>query len=295
MLFKSTSVKALQVTALLAVFACREKQPPKPPPPPDPLSVHLVSPGAEPRHLLRYALPKGASVPLELALDVSLVTGGLGGAMPTFVFDLDLSVEDVLPDGRMLVRATITDASVRERPDSKIDPKAVASRIAAIKGVAITGTLTPDGKLTGAKVDAQKLPDTVAAQASSLTESFEHIAMPLPTVPIGVGAKWTTTRELDNNGMRSTATNTVDVTALDGDKVSFTVTTQIAGPPQTVTQQNVAIDVSSLTGSGGGSGSIDLAHFAMTYALTAKLHADMAAQGQNSALDLEMTTTITSR
>jgi hypothetical protein len=295
MLFKSTSVKPLQVAALLAVFACREKQPPKPPPPPDPLAVHLLAPGAEPKRLLHYAIPKGASVPLELALDVSLVTDGLGGAMPTFVFDLDLAVEDVLPDGRMLVRATITDASARDRPESKVEAKAVASRVAAVKGVVITGTLTPDGKLEGAKVDAGKLPDTVAAQAASLTESFEHIAMPLPTVPIGVGAKWTTTRELDNNGMHSTATNTVEVTSLDPDKVGFAVTTAITGPPQTVMQQNVAIDVSALTGSGGGSGSIDLAHFTMTYALTAKLHADMAAQGQKSSLDLEMTTTITSR
>jgi hypothetical protein len=294
MLFKSTSVKALQVVALLAVFACRQKEPPKPPPP-DPLAVTLISPGAEPKRVLRYALPKGASVPLELALDVSLVTDGLGGAMPTFVFDLDLAVEDVLADGKMLVRATITDASARDRPDSKVEAKAVASRVAAVKGVVITGTLTPDGKLQGAKVDTQKLPDTVAASASSLTESFEHIAMPLPAVPIGVGAKWTTTRDLDNNGMRSTATNTVEVTSLDGDKVGFTVTTAITGPAQTVTQQNVPIDVSGLTGSGGGSGSIDLAHFTMTYALTAKLHADMTAQGQKSSLDLEMTTTITSR
>ena len=294
MLFKSTSVKTLQMAALVAVFACREKEPPKPPPP-DPLAVHLVMPGAEPKRVLRYALAKGSSTPLELALDVSLVTGGLGGAMPTFVFDLDLVVEDVLPDGRMLVRATITDASVRDRSDSKVDAKALASRVAAIKGVAITGTLTPDGKLQGAKVDAQKLPEAVAAQASSLTQSFEHIAMPLPTVPIGVGAQWTTTRELDNNGMHSTATNTVDVTSLDGDKLGFTVTTAISGPDQTVTQQNVPIDVSGLAGAGGGSGSIDLAHFAMTYTLTAKLHAEMSAQGQKSSLDLEMKTSITSR
>jgi len=295
MLFKSTSVKTLQVAALLAVFACREKEAPKPPPPPDPLAVKLLAPGGEPKRVLRYALAKGTSVPLELALDVSLTTGGLGGAMPTFVFDLELAVEDVLPDGRMLVRATISDASVRDRPDSKVEAKALASRVAAIKGVVITGTLTPDGKLQGAKVDAQKLPEGVAASATSLTESFEHIAMPLPAAPVGVGAKWTTTRELDNNGMHSTATNTVELTSLDGDKVGFTVTTAIAGPDQTVMQQNVPIDVSGLTGSGGGSGSIDLTHFTTTYSLGAKLHADMAAQGQKSSLDLEMKTAITSR
>jgi hypothetical protein len=260
--------------------------------------VTLVSPGVPPLRQLRYALPKGMTVPFEIAMDVSLVTGGLGGVMPTFVFDLDLTVENVLPDGRMQLRTTITDASARDRPDEKVDAKAVASRVAMIKGLAITATLTPDGKLVDAKVDTDaptKLSEANAAQASSLTQSFEHIAMPLPTVPVGVGATWTTSRELEQNGMKTTTLNTVELTAIAGDKLTFRLVTEIRGPVQTVTQQNIAIDVTELSGSGSGSGTLDLAHFVMTGTLDAKLHADMTAQGQKSTLDLEMKTTITPR
>jgi hypothetical protein len=119
--------------------------------------------------------------------------------------------------------------------------------------------------------------------------------MPLPTVPVGVGAKWTTIRELTQNGMISSAINTVEITAIAGDKVSFKLDTQIHGPAQTVVQQNVPIEVTELSGTGGGSGTLDLVHFLMTGELDAKLHTDMTAQGQRSALDLEMKTTITSR
>jgi hypothetical protein len=294
MLFKSTFVKAAYVAGLLAFFACKPKEPPKPPPP-DPLAVQLVAPGAEPRRLLRYALPKGTAMPFELALDASITTGGLGGAMPTFVFDLDLYVEDVLPDGRMSLRTTIADATARDRPEEKVDAKALAGRVAAIKGLTIRSTLTPGGKLEDVKVDTAKLPEAAAQQAASLTQSFEHIAMPLPTVPVGVGAKWTTIRELDQNGMKSSAINTVEITAIAGDKISFKLETQIHGPAQTVDMQNVPIDVNALSGSGAGSGTLDLAHFLMLGELDAALHADMTAQGQRSTLDLEMKTSITPR
>ncbi len=292
--FKSSCVKALQVAATLVVVACKHKEPPKPPPP-DPLAVHLLDPGAEPRRLLRYTLAKGTHVPFELARDASLTTGGLGGAMPTFAFQLELSVEDVLPDGRMVLRTTIADATARDRPEEKVEAKAVQSRVAAIKGVAITATLTPDGKLEGAKVDTAKLPEATAAQASSLTQSFDHIAMPLPTVPVGVGAKWTTTRDLDQNGMKSTTVNTIELTALEGDKLTFKLATEIHGPPQTIEQAGTPIEVTTLSGSGGGSGTLDLAHFVMSGELEYKLHAEMTAQGQPSAMDLEMKTTISAR
>jgi hypothetical protein len=295
--FKSSSVKPVYVAGIVVLLACRSKEPPKPPPP-DPLAVQLVTPGTPPLRLLRYTLAKGSTVPFELAMDASLTTGELGGAMPTFVFDLDLTVEDVLPDGRMLLRTTITDASARDRPEEKVEAKALASRIASAKGLAITATLTPDGKVQGAKVDPGapgKLSEAAAAQAASIAQSFEHVAMPLPIVPVGVGAKWTTIRELNQNGMDTSTINTVEVTAIDGDKVSFKLTTAIHGPAQTVVQQNTPIEVSELSGSGGGSGTLDLAHFVMTGQLDAKLHADMTAAGQKSTMDLEMKTTITPR
>lgn len=297
MLFKSSFVKTCQVTGIIALVACHKKEPPKPPPP-DPLAVQLASPGVEPRRVLRYALAKGTSVPFELAMDASLTTGDLGGAMPTFVFDLEMTVEDVLPDGKMILKTTITDASARDRPEEKVEAKALATRVAAVKGIAITATLTPDGHLEDAKVDpatAAKLSEATAAQANQLAQSFEHIAMPLPKMPVGPGATWSTTRALTQNGMHSSALNTIQLVAIDGDKISFKLVTEIHGPPQTVVMQNTEIEVTELSGSGAGSGTLDLGKFVMNGELDAKLHADMTAQGQKSAMDLEMKTTITPR
>jgi hypothetical protein len=276
---------------VLALVACRH---PKPAPPSDPLAVELTSPGAEPRHLVHYAIAKGTKVPLELAIDANMMMGNLGGPIPTQVFDLEVAIDDVLTDGRMQVRTTIVDAQAREVAESKVDVAALAARLTAVKGLAFTGTLSPDGRLVGAHVDSpgKTLPPEIAQQVDTLMQGFEHVAMPLPREPIGVGAKWKTTRELEQNGIKTTTTNIVDVTALDGEKLSFRLQTELHGVDQTVVMGATAIDVTNLGGTGSGSGTIDLAHFAMTGELVAKMHATMATQGEASGLVYEMKTTI---
>jgi hypothetical protein len=276
---------------VLALVACRH---PKPAPPSDPLAVELTIPGAEPRRLVHYAIAKGTKVPLELAIDANMMMGNLGGPIPTQVFDVEVAIDEVLADGRMQVRTTIVDAHAREVAESKVDVAALVARLTAVKGVAFTGTLSPDGKLVGAHVDSpgKTLPPEIAQQADTLMQSFEHVAMPLPHEPIGVGAKWKTTRELEQNGIKTTTINVVDVTALDGEKLSFRLQTELHGVDQTVVMGATPIDVTNLGGSGAGSGTIDLAHFAMTGELVATMHATMTTQGEASGLVFEMKTTI---
>ncbi len=277
---------------VLALVACRH---PKPAPPPvDPLAVELTSPGAEPRRIVRYAIAKGTKVPLELAIDATMMMGNLGGPIPTQVFELQIGVDDVMPDGSMQVHTTIVDAHARETAESKVDTAALEARLLAVKGLAFTGTLSPDGRLVGAHLDSagKTLPSEIAQQVDTLMQSFEHIAMPLPRQPIGVGAKWKTTRELEQNGMKTTTINVVDVTALEGEKLSFHLQTELHGLDQTVVMGTTPIDVTNLGGTGSGSGTIDLAHFTMTGELDAKMHATMTTQGEASGLVFEMKTTI---
>jgi hypothetical protein len=114
-------------------------------------------------------------------------------------------------------------------------------------------------------------------------------------VPVGIGARWRTTRDLEENGLHTSTTNTIDLTAIDGDKLTFSLATEIHAADQKVAQQGVDIDVSHLAGTGSGQGTIDLAHFVMTGELSAAMHADMTAAGEASAMDLSMKTTITPR
>src|SRR6185369_4327520 len=92
------------VTAVLVIGCHTSDQAPAPVAKPE---VQLVSPGAAPRHVLAYALPKGTQTHLELAIDLALDAGGQGGALPTVVMQLDVTVEDLLPDHRMRLRTVV--------------------------------------------------------------------------------------------------------------------------------------------------------------------------------------------
>ena len=272
--------------AVVALGACGHSD--DAPPPPDPLAVVVASAGSEPRQLARYALAKGTTTRLELAIDTELAAGDMGGPAPTFVITLELHVDDVLPDGRMLLRTTIVDASAREREGSKVPLPAATQAQAELRGVVITATLAPEGKLADAKFDTggKPLPDSAAAQVAQVAQSFEQLAMPLPAVAVGPGASWTSTRQLDVGGMQMTSTSTIELVGIAGSQLAYAMTTTLRGDDQQVQRGGLAIDVTNLHGEGDAIGTIDLAHLAMTSTFEAKFHADMAAAGEKTPIDV---------
>ena len=273
----------------LALVACKHEDV-KQPPSRDPSDVTVQSPGVEPRRALRYALAKGTKTTLDLAIDTELEADNMGGAMPTITMTLELSVEDVLPDGRMKLRSTIIDAGARDREGAKTTAVTAQNTIAQLKGLAITATLSPEGKITDAHVDAgdKKLPDALTAQLGSLTRSFDQLAMPLPREPVGPTAKWTSVRQLDLDGMNVTSTSTIELVSVTNAELAYTMKTVMVGPDQQVTRQGMAMDVTNLRGTGTGEGKVDLDKLATTGTFENELHSDMTAAGEKSHIDMTM-------
>jgi hypothetical protein len=273
--------------AVVVAFACKRHEPP-PPPRPDPSDVVVQTTGLEPRTALRYALAKGSHTTVDLAIESELHAGDMGGPMPTIEVTLELAVEDVLADGRMKLRTTVTEASARDRPGAKATAVAVAVVLEQLKGIAIVATLSPEGKITDAHADLgdKKLPDAVAKQLSSLTRGFDQLAMPLPRDPVGATAKWTSTRQLDLDGMAVTSTATVELVSVTGAQIAFTSKTALVGPDQQITRDGLAIDVTNLRGTGSAHGTIDLGKLATAGGFEQALHSDMAAAGENTPLDM---------
>jgi hypothetical protein len=263
----------------------------------DPAAVSLLYPGAHPWGVVRYSLAKGAKVAIELALDMSLTSGGQGGAMPTMVFDLDLTIEDVAPDGSYTFRSTIAGVSARDRDGTKYPASALAGKLDAMNGVSIVGTLRADGTMVNPRMDlgGKSVPDALAAQLSSLTQSLERIATPLPTAPIGVGAIWKTTRDVDQSGLKVATSSTVMVSALDHRTLTFDVASEMHGADQQIQQKNVTIAVSHIAGVGSGHAVVDLSRLAMTGDFASAFHADMSADGQSEPVDMQLTIGISSK
>lgn len=281
--------RRLAAAFVILVAACKggnDKQGPIEPP-----DLQMVSAGNAPRKLLRYHIPKGTSQALEVTIDMSLTAGEMGGPVPTIVMSLLLAAEDVALDGSMKIHTTIVEVTAHDRAESKIPASALAGPMEAMKGIALTSTLSPNGRMSKAQVEGGKqLPADVATQLNALTASFENVVMPLPNEPIGVGAVWRSSRELAQNGMKLTTVNTFNVIAITGDKIEYTLESEVHGPDQQITQSGITVDIKDITGAGGGKGTLQLDKLDFSSELTAQLRSKMLAQGETTPTPMTMTT-----
>ena len=250
----------------------------------------LVSAGGEPRKALRYQVPKGTKRDLELAIDIAATAGDTGGQMPTIVLTLSIVVEDVGPHG-MKLRSTVVDATARDRDDSRVDPKALTGTLDLMKGVVLTTTMAPSGRLSDTTIALgdKPLSGRDKAQLATLTTSFDQLMMTLPDEPVGIGAMWRNSRPLEQNGMKLTAVNTVQLTAITGDAISYEIGTEVHGDDQVIKQGDVSLDIKDVTGTGGGKGTIDLRTLAVTTALDSEFRSLMKAPDEGAGMPMRMT------
>ncbi len=283
------------VLALMLMISVGCKKHPEPLPASTDLLV--VSPGAPPLRALRYAAAKNTKTTLELAMEGKIEAGTITSASPGLVITAELAVTDVLADGRMKLASTIVDLATHGADDQPGTPH-VTAEAAVLKGLTITATLSPDGQLTDvhANVDDSKLPDATRAELASVVNSFQQIAMPLPTAPVGVGAIWRSARAFTpDNSLALTSTTSVEVTAVTATTFAYRLTAEVHGADQTVVQQGVSIDVKNITGTGAGSGTIDLAKLSMTGTLGAELHMDMTTGSDRTPMVMSTTLSTTPR
>ena len=281
----------LAVALLVAASACEGKSGKEVPiQRPD---LQMVSSGNEPRKLLRYHVGKGTSQGLELSIDMTLHAGEMGGALPTVLMSLLIAAEDVTPDGSMKLRTTVVDAIARDRAESKVAATALAGPLDAMKGIALTSTLAPNGRLSKSEVEGGKqLAPDVQTQLNAVTASFENVLMPLPDEPVGIGAVWRSSRDITQNGLKLTTVNTFAIIAMTGDTITYTLDTDVHGADQQITQAGTTVDIKDITGTGGGRGVLHLDRLAFESDLSAEFRSKMMAPGEPQATAMKMTTTM---
>ena len=255
--------------------------------------IEVIANGAEPRKQLRYKVAKGTKTPVEFAMDIDM-DAGMTMNMPTLAMMMDIGVDEVASNGDMKLRTTVNSVTARDRAGASLKASMRNGQLDMMNGLAMTAMLSPDGSLKDTKVEPGKnLPASMQSQMSSMTSNLEQVAMPLPPGPVGVGAKWKAKKTIEQNGMKMTTLNTVEITALDGDKMTFKSTSEISGPDQTVHQNGMSIDMKNIEGGGTGQGTIDLTKLVMSGAFNVHFKAKMNAQGENANMSMGMKLVLT--
>jgi hypothetical protein len=247
----------------------------------------MVGHGAMPRQILRYQLTKGVKTAVELEVDVDIATPSFQRTMPTTVTVMELGAEDVLPDGNAKVRTRILRASARERPGAQVSPGMVNAQAARLTGLEITGTLTARGELEGPQLaGSASLPAKAAGGIAALIAQADEVAMPLPEAAVGVGAIWRVRRDAVQLGIKLETVTEIEVTALEEERVSYALRTQVKGDNQRATIEGVAVDVTNVRGNGTGKGVIDLGRMVMLGEQAFELGFDFSAMDRSGSVKM---------
>ena len=253
----------------------------------------MVSAGGEPRQLLRYRPTPNTTQRLEVAIDIVIDAGDMGGPMPTLVMTLGLNIGVALPTGQTPLHATIEGIEARDVPQSQVQAASLAATLEPMKGIAFDTILSPNGRVTGTSIDprSKALPEPTQMSVASLVNGFEQTLMPLPDVPVGPGAVWRNSRPIARDGMTMTAVNSVTLVSVTGSTFSYAIDSTLHGADQTAHEGSDTVEVKDITGTSGGKGSIDLVTLAITSELAAELRTKMSAPGDAEPTPLTMTTT----
>lgn len=283
------------IAIALLVGACRGKEeaPAQTAPPPSD-GIEMVKLGDPPQRLLRYHLAKGTTSRMEIAMDYQISANERVMKLPTLVLGTELTVDDVHPDGTATTHSKIIKAEVRET-EQAVTPGIAGDQAQRLLGITFRMTLSPGGHVLDSGItNATKVPADLKEWLDTIEKNLRAVAMPLPDVPVGVGAQWKHRATVNQTGIHGVTITTVDLVTVDNDKVTYMTSTSTAGADQHVESAGQTIDVKHVGGGGNGRGTVDLARLAMNGELTMSFHAEMTTGDKTSQMKATTKAVLTS-
>ena len=273
----------------------------------EPAIVTLVEPGAAPRRELRYRVSRDETMTMDMSMLMSMTMEMGGMVMPTTNMPLmltaaDLTMNDVAESGDMTYRITFTKAGV-ETADG-VDPALLAamqSMERALVGLTGTTTVSDRGVVRAVAFDLGGITDPQMEQAMApMAAQMKQFSMPLPIEAVGVGAKWDVRHRLDLNGIETSQVGSYELTALDGDMVTLTVSVEQTAANQTIDNPDLppgaSMRLRRLTARGSGTIQLDLTSLVPTSEISTTSNAvmdiDMAGDSQSMGVETKLKVTV---
>ncbi|MBA3504137.1 MAG: hypothetical protein M4D80_02855 [Myxococcota bacterium] len=322
------------IACLVAATGCRSEDKPKPPPLPID-GIEVVQPGQEPRALrYTLAASTTTPLELAMDLDLKTLDADMKLPTMVMAIDVAVTgVEQTVAQLKMTVlSATARSRVSKDEPSpepvevgsgsstssmgsgssagsgsgaSTVSPAEQEKRTLIVmkrqanllSGLAVTYTLTPQGHVKDSKVETvgRDLSTPMQDQVTTLLQASEQLAMALPDKPVGVGAIWKHRRTIKQNQLTLVSMTTVEVTAIDGDRVSFKSKTEMTGADQTIAQGSASAQVTAIRGTGAQTGTFDLGKAIVLGEQQATLSFEMNADGQRRPTKVAITTRISPR
>ncbi len=191
---------------------------------------------------------------LVLDQQISFVGPGAPPSTRIPVAELPMVVEvvDVTPTGTITAVSTYGLPIVR--PDDGVDPLVSASFgevIAGINGVSVTASVDASGVTDSVEVSVPDGTDPALVDQLGLgADVAGAFSVPLPSVPLGVGAVWSTSVVVPVQGLDSTIVTFYEVVEIDGGRYRADVTYEQVMDGSVLSEGLVVTMLGTISGSG---------------------------------------------
>jgi len=191
-------------------------------------TVEVLDPGAEPRAALRLTPATGVTGTQVLTMSQSFRQTGASSASfgPLVLRQVtDNEIGAIAPDGSFEITQDISSMSLL--PASKVDRasrRQVEANLRDLQDLRTAITMTSTGAVTKSSSDIpSELDPTVRQLLSQIQDQAADLATPLPTEPVGVGARWKVTQHLTFYGIDVLQTGTYTLRSHTGSTLELDV------------------------------------------------------------------------
>lgn len=272
--------------------------------PGNPVQVELIEAGEAPLQEVRYKPRVGETQTAVMTISIDMSMSMAGNAMPAQAIPaqkvtFDTTVEEINADGDIKFSFLYTGAEVVDDPKN---PSAMApmleEMVKSLKGATGTATVTNRGMTQSAEFT---IPEDMAPQMKQMLdgmkESMNRISSPVPSEPIGLGAKWKVTQNLVANGMQIVQTSNHEIIKLDTGGFTMAINVTQTADPQEI--KNAALPAGtklslvSLDTDGQGTsqvetGSIIPVQSSLSIKTQSTMDVEVAGQKQQMTTDVKM-------
>lgn len=230
--------------------------------------VRVLDAGREPRRALRYAFAEGTKQVVDMRMGLELEVRGVGAgepkqAVPDVVFRLELTAKEKTAAGESKIEGSIVKVSVEPKGDSE---RALAARfeptLRGLHGMRFSYVCSPDGRLHDVETAAGSKTDVNTLQMlEQLKQSFDSIVAPLPSEPLGEGARWQALSRV-RAGADVLQLTTFTLAHLKGNEMELTSVLDQVAATRTITMSGVTGTLKEFKSSGKSAMTSDLTKLA---------------------------------
>lgn len=191
--------------------------------------VEVLDAGAAPLRPLRLTFTAGQQVTTTSTFDLDASQDGGRVEVvdaPAVVQRSTLRVDAVAPGGASATVTVVIEDLHTSRADNDLsDAEAAAldERLGRVEGLRGTGTLTADGRFEDLTYTPPPGGDAGAEEdARQAAEQVRSLSVPLPTEPVGVGARWRVITTTESGDVEVRQEATYRLTAADGPVIRYT-------------------------------------------------------------------------